>query len=153
MPCCPPGTSFQRVIPEDGAAAQAPEQVRRLIFCTGKVYYDLVKERSGQGLDEQVAITRLEQISPFPFDLIKREAEKYPGAELVWCQEEHKNMGYYDYISPRFMTILGRARPIWYVGRDPAAAPATGNRNTHLVSLKKFLDTAFNLQAFEGKTF
>uniref|UniRef100_A0A8I3S3F1 2-oxoglutarate dehydrogenase-like, mitochondrial n=2 Tax=Canis lupus familiaris TaxID=9615 RepID=A0A8I3S3F1_CANLF len=140
------GTSFQRVISEDGPAAQAPEQVRRLIFCTGKVYYDLVKERSSQGLEEQVAITRLEQISPFPFDLIKTEAEKYPGAELVWCQEEHKNMGYYDYISPRFMTILSRARPIWYVGRDPAAAPATGNRNTHLVSLKKFLDTAFNLQ-------
>uniref|UniRef100_M3Z999 oxoglutarate dehydrogenase (succinyl-transferring) n=1 Tax=Nomascus leucogenys TaxID=61853 RepID=M3Z999_NOMLE len=146
-------TSFQRVIPEDGAAARAPEQVRRLIFCTGKVYYDLVKERSSQGLEEKVAITRLEQISPFPFDLIKQEAEKYPGAELAWCQEEHKNMGYYDYISPRFMTILRRARPIWYVGRDPAAAPATGNRNTHLVSLKKFLDTAFNLQAFEGKTF
>ncbi|XP_062070398.1 2-oxoglutarate dehydrogenase-like, mitochondrial [Lepus europaeus] len=147
------GTSFQRVIPEDGAAARAPGQVRRLIFCTGKVYYDLVKERSGRGLEEQVAITRLEQISPFPFDLIKQEAERYPGAELVWCQEEHKNMGYYDYISPRFLTILGRTRPIWYVGRDPAAAPATGNRNTHLVSLKKFLDTAFNLQAFEGKTF
>uniref|UniRef100_A0A2K5HP44 2-oxoglutarate dehydrogenase-like, mitochondrial n=1 Tax=Colobus angolensis palliatus TaxID=336983 RepID=A0A2K5HP44_COLAP len=147
------GTSFQRVIPEDGAAARAPEQVQRLIFCTGKVYYDLVKERSSQGLEEKVAITRLEQISPFPFDLIKQEAEKYPGAELAWCQEEHKNMGYYDYISPRFMTILRRTRPIWYVGRDPAAAPATGNRNTHLVSLKKFLDTAFNLQAFEGKTF
>uniref|UniRef100_A0A8C8ZCK1 2-oxoglutarate dehydrogenase-like, mitochondrial n=1 Tax=Prolemur simus TaxID=1328070 RepID=A0A8C8ZCK1_PROSS len=147
------GTNFQRVIPEDGAAARAPEQVRRLVFCTGKVYYDLVRERSSQGLEEQVAITRLEQISPFPFDLVKQEAEKYPGAELAWCQEEHKNMGYYDYISPRFMTILSRARPIWYVGRDPAAAPATGNRNTHLVSLKKFLDTAFNLQAFEGKTF
>uniref|UniRef100_A0A2K5DWT8 oxoglutarate dehydrogenase (succinyl-transferring) n=1 Tax=Aotus nancymaae TaxID=37293 RepID=A0A2K5DWT8_AOTNA len=136
------GTSFQRVIPEDGVAARAPEQVRRLIFCTGKVYYDLVKERSSQGLEEKVAITRLEQ-----------EAEKYPRAELAWCQEEHKNMGYYDYISPRFMTILRRTRPIWYVGRDPAAAPATGNRNTHLVSLKKFLDTAFNLQAFKGKTF
>ncbi|KAM9618606.1 2-oxoglutarate dehydrogenase-like, mitochondrial isoform 1-T1 [Trichechus inunguis] len=144
------GTSFQRVIPEDGAAARTPEQVQRLIFCTGKVYYDLVKERSSQGLEEQVAITRLEQISPFPFDLVKQEADQYQGAELVWCQEEHKNMGYYDYISPRFMTILSRARPIWYVGRDPAAAPATGNRNTHLVSLKKFLDTAFSLQAFEG---
>uniref|UniRef100_A0A8C5KCU4 oxoglutarate dehydrogenase (succinyl-transferring) n=1 Tax=Jaculus jaculus TaxID=51337 RepID=A0A8C5KCU4_JACJA len=147
------GTSFQRVIPEDGAATRSPEQVQRLIFCTGKVYYDLVKERSSQGLEKQVAITRLEQISPFPFDLIKQEAEKYPGAELVWCQEEHKNMGYYDYISPRFMTLLGHTRPIWYIGRDPAAAPATGNRNTHLVTLRKFLDTAFNLQAFEGKTF
>lgn len=66
---CPvgaPGTSFQRVIPEDGAAVRAPEQVQRLIFCTGKVYYDLVKERSNQGLDEQVAITRLEQVRPGP---------------------------------------------------------------------------------------
>lgn len=60
--CGSPGTSFQRVIPEDGAAARAPEQVRRLIFCTGKVFYDLVKERSSQGLDECVAITRLEQV-------------------------------------------------------------------------------------------
>lgn len=56
----------------------------------------------------------LPQISPFPFDLIKQEVEKYPGAELVWCQEEHKNMGYYDYISPRFMTIVSWVRPIWY---------------------------------------
>lgn len=165
-PVHPLGTSFQRMIPEDGPAARSPGQVQRLIFCTGKVYYDLVKERGSQGLEEQVAITRLEQvclgllsagmvvmdrfnspvsgsghrvgaevqsrpctycpsltvhfvslppqISPFPFDLIMREAEKYSGAELVWCQEEHKNMGYYDYISPRFMTLLGRSRPIWY---------------------------------------
>lgn len=47
-----------------------------------------------------------------------REAEKYSGAELVWCQEEHKNMGYYDYISPRFMTLLGHSRPIWYCARE-----------------------------------
>lgn len=65
-PVGPPGTSFLRVIPEDGAAARAPERVRRLIFCTGKVYYDLVKERSSQGLEEQVAITRLEQVQPNP---------------------------------------------------------------------------------------
>lgn len=56
------GTSFQRLIPEDGPAAHSPEQVQRLIFCTGKVYYDLVKERSSQGLEKQVAITRLEQV-------------------------------------------------------------------------------------------
>ncbi|XP_016288226.1 2-oxoglutarate dehydrogenase-like, mitochondrial isoform X2 [Monodelphis domestica] len=146
------GTSFRRVIPEEGAASQAPRDVKRLIFCTGKVFYDLIKERKNQDLDKQVAITRVEQISPFPFDLIKQEVEKYPEAELIWCQEEHKNMGYYDYISPRFLTV-SQARPIWYVGRDPAAAPATGNKNAHLVSLKKFLDTAFNLKAFDGKTF
>uniref|UniRef100_A0A8B9QJS9 2-oxoglutarate dehydrogenase-like, mitochondrial n=1 Tax=Apteryx owenii TaxID=8824 RepID=A0A8B9QJS9_APTOW len=147
------GTTFQRVIPENGLAAHTPHEVRRVIFCTGKVYYDLVKERKSQDLEKQVAITRLEQISPFPFDLLKEELEKYPGADLVWCQEEHKNSGYYDYVKPRFRTIVNHTRPIWYVGREPAAAAATGNKNTHLVSLRRFLDTAFNLEAFEGKTF
>ncbi|XP_065526860.1 2-oxoglutarate dehydrogenase-like, mitochondrial isoform X2 [Lathamus discolor] len=147
------GTTFQRVIPENGLAAHAPHDVKRVIFCTGKVYYDLVKERKNQDLEKQVAITRLEQISPFPFDLLKEELEKYPGADLVWCQEEHKNSGYYDYVKPRFRTIVNHTRPIWYVGREPAAAAATGNKNTHLVSLRRFLDTAFNLEAFEGKTF
>ncbi|NXL68585.1 OGDHL protein, partial [Chordeiles acutipennis] len=146
------GTTFQRVIPENGLAAHAPQEVRRVIFCTGKVYYDLVKERKNQDLEKQVAITRLEQISPFPFDLLKEELEKYPDADLVWCQEEHKNSGYYDYVKPRFRTIVNHTRPIWYVGREPAAAAATGNKNTHLVSLGRFLDTAFNLEAFEGKT-
>nr|XP_006112456.1 2-oxoglutarate dehydrogenase-like, mitochondrial [Pelodiscus sinensis] len=147
------GTSFRRVIAEDGAAAKTPNEVKRVIFCTGKVYYDLIKERKSQDLEKQVAITRLEQISPFPFDLVKEELEKYPGAELVWCQEEHKNIGYYDYVKPRFRTIVNHTRPIWYVGREPAAAPATGNKNAHLVSLRRFLDTAFNLDAFEGKKF
>ncbi|NXW51851.1 OGDHL protein, partial [Nyctiprogne leucopyga] len=146
------GTTFQRVIPENGPAAHAPHEVKRVIFCTGKVYYDLVKERKNQDLEKQVAITRLEQISPFPFDLLKEELEKYPDADLVWCQEEHKNSGYYDYVKPRFRTIVNHTRPIWYVGREPAAAAATGNKNTHLVSLRRFLDTAFNLEAFEGKT-
>ncbi|XP_010287292.1 PREDICTED: 2-oxoglutarate dehydrogenase-like, mitochondrial, partial [Phaethon lepturus] len=147
------GTTFQRIIPENGLAAHAPHEVKRVIFCTGKVYYDLVKERKNQDLEKQVAITRLEQISPFPFDLLKEELEKYPGADLLWCQEEHKNSGYYDYVKPRFRTIVNHTRPIWYVGREPAAAAATGNKNTHLVSLRRFLDTAFNLEAFEGKTF
>uniref|UniRef100_A0A8C3E2U3 2-oxoglutarate dehydrogenase-like, mitochondrial n=1 Tax=Corvus moneduloides TaxID=1196302 RepID=A0A8C3E2U3_CORMO len=147
------GTTFQRVIPENGLAAQAPHEVKRVIFCTGKVYYDLVKERKNQDLEKQVAITRLEQISPFPFDLLKEELDKYPTADLVWCQEEHKNSGYYDYVKPRFRTIVNHTRPIWYVGREPAAAAATGNKNMHLVSLRRFLDTAFNLEAFEGKTF
>lgn len=53
------------------------------------------------------------QISPFPFDLVRAEAEKYASAELVWCQEEHKNMGYYDYVRPRFLTVVANKRPIW----------------------------------------
>ncbi|XP_042288705.1 2-oxoglutarate dehydrogenase-like, mitochondrial [Thunnus albacares] len=145
------GTTFKRIIPDVGAASQSPGQVKRVIFCTGKVYYELAKERKRQNLERDIAIIRLEQISPFPFDLVRAEAEKYANAELVWCQEEHKNMGYYDYVRPRFLTVVANKKPIWYVGRDPAAAPATGNKSTHLNELKRFMDTAFNLSAFEGR--
>ncbi|XP_025778855.1 2-oxoglutarate dehydrogenase, mitochondrial [Puma concolor] len=134
------GTHFQRVIPEDGLAAQNPANVRRLLFCTGKVYYDLTRERKARGMAEQVAITRIEQLSPFPFDLLLQEVRKYPNAELAWCQEEHKNQGYYDYVKPRLRTTISRAKPVWYAGRDPAAAPATGNKKTHLTELQRLLE-------------
>ncbi|XP_066534604.1 2-oxoglutarate dehydrogenase-like, mitochondrial [Hoplias malabaricus] len=147
------GTKFRRVIPDNGAASENPGKVKRVIFCTGKIYYELLKERKQLKLEDTVAIVRLEQISPFPFDIIKAEVELYANAELLWCQEEHKNMGYYDYVRPRFLTVLSNKRPIWYVGRDPAAAPATGNKFTHLAELKRFMDTAFNLTAFEGRCF
>ncbi|XP_051496732.1 2-oxoglutarate dehydrogenase complex component E1 isoform X2 [Apus apus] len=144
-----PGTHFLRVIPDGGPAAQSPEQVKRVLFCTGKVYYDLTRERKARQMEADVAITRVEQLSPFPFDLLQREAEKYPAAELVWCQEEHKNQGYYDYVKPRLRTTINRAKPVWYAGREPAAAPATGNKKTHLTELQRLLDTAFNLDAFK----
>uniref|UniRef100_A0A8C1Q2W9 2-oxoglutarate dehydrogenase complex component E1 n=1 Tax=Cyprinus carpio TaxID=7962 RepID=A0A8C1Q2W9_CYPCA len=144
-----PGTHFQRVIPDDGLVTQNPSEVKRIVFCTGKVYYELTRERKARNMDDSVAITRIEQLSPFPFDLVKAETEKYPNADLVWCQEEHKNQGYYDYVKPRMRTTINRAKPVWYAGREPASAPATGNKNTHLLELKRFLDTAFNLDAFK----
>uniref|UniRef100_A0A6Q2YTK8 2-oxoglutarate dehydrogenase complex component E1 n=1 Tax=Esox lucius TaxID=8010 RepID=A0A6Q2YTK8_ESOLU len=146
-----PGTEFQRLIPEKGPAANNPSGVKRVIFCTGKVYYELTKERSARGMEDTVAITRMEQLSPFPFDLVKAESEKYPDADLVWCQEEHKNQGYYDYVKPRIRTTIHRAKPVWYAGRPPAAAPATGNKKAHLVELKNFLDNAFNLDAVKDQ--
>ncbi|XP_030626083.1 oxoglutarate (alpha-ketoglutarate) dehydrogenase a (lipoamide) isoform X1 [Chanos chanos] len=144
-----PGTHFQRLIPEEGVATQNPAEVKRIIFCTGKVYYELTRERKQRDMENTVAIARIEQLSPFPFDLVKAETEKYPNAELVWCQEEQKNQGYYDYVKPRMRTTIDRTKPVWYAGRDPAAAPATGNKNTHLMELKRFLDAAFNLDAFK----
>ncbi|NXF40851.1 ODO1 protein, partial [Nyctibius bracteatus] len=144
-----PGTHFLRVIPDGGPAAQSPQQVKRVLFCTGKVYYDLTRERKARQMEADVAITRVEQLSPFPFDLLQREAEKYPAAELVWCQEEHKNQGYYDYVKPRLRTTINRAKPVWYAGREPAAAPATGNKKTHLTELQRLLDMAFDLDAFK----
>ncbi|XP_028313717.1 2-oxoglutarate dehydrogenase, mitochondrial isoform X3 [Gouania willdenowi] len=146
-----PGTHFQRLIPESGAAAQSPHAVKRLIFCTGKVYYELTKERKSREMEDSVAIARIEQLSPFPFDQVKAESERFSNADLVWCQEEHKNQGYYDYVKPRIRTTIQRAKPVWYAGRDPAAAPATGNKNTHLVELRRFLDMAFDLQAFQDQ--
>uniref|UniRef100_A0A3Q2WHB8 2-oxoglutarate dehydrogenase complex component E1 n=1 Tax=Haplochromis burtoni TaxID=8153 RepID=A0A3Q2WHB8_HAPBU len=146
-----PGTHFQRLIPEVGVAAERPEAVKRLIFCTGKVYYELTKERKSRGLEDTVAISRIEQLSPFPFDQVKAETERFPNADLVWCQEEHKNQGYYDYVKPRIRTTTQKAKPVWYAGRDPAAAPATGNKNTHLIELRRFLDTAFHLDAFRDQ--
>lgn len=131
------GTKFKRLIPDEGPAGQDPARVKRVIFCSGKVYYDLAKERKQRKLEGEVALIRLEQvrkslpseqskpsragliylsfpqISPFPFDLVRTEAEKYVDAELVWCQEEHKNMGYYDYVRPRFLTVLANRKPIW----------------------------------------
>ncbi|XP_073951151.1 oxoglutarate dehydrogenase Nc73EF isoform X2 [Choristoneura fumiferana] len=106
------GTNFRRVIPEEGAASENPANVKKLAFCTGRVYYDLIKERRERGLEKDIAIVRLEQISPFPYDLIKAEAAKYSNAQLVWSQEEHKNMGSWSYIEPRFRTLLQNQRQI-----------------------------------------
>ncbi|XP_055079996.1 oxoglutarate (alpha-ketoglutarate) dehydrogenase a (lipoamide) isoform X1 [Periophthalmus magnuspinnatus] len=124
-----PGTHFQRLIPEGGAAAQNPQSVKRVLFCTGKVFYELNKERKLRGLEDQVAIARVEQLSPFPFDQVKAEVERFPNADLVWCQEEHKNQGYYDYVKPRIRTTIQRTKPVWYAGRgDQPLLPATGTK-------------------------
>ncbi|XP_020278096.1 2-oxoglutarate dehydrogenase, mitochondrial isoform X3 [Pseudomyrmex gracilis] len=105
-------TQFLRVIPEEGTAAENPNGVKRLLFCSGKVYYDLKKARAERKLDDKIAIARVEQISPFPYDLVKKEAEKYPNAELVWSQEEHKNQGAWTYVQPRFHTALSGGRKV-----------------------------------------
>ncbi|XP_015438559.1 PREDICTED: 2-oxoglutarate dehydrogenase, mitochondrial isoform X1 [Dufourea novaeangliae] len=138
-------TEFLRVIPEEGAAAQSPSSVKRLVFCSGKVFYDLKKARTEKQLDGKVAIARVEQISPFPYDLIKKESAKYPNAELVWAQEEPKNQGAWTYVQPRFHTALNGVRSVSYVGRPTAASPATGSKMQHLKELKQLLDDSFDV--------
>uniref|UniRef100_H2ZNK4 2-oxoadipate dehydrogenase complex component E1 n=1 Tax=Ciona savignyi TaxID=51511 RepID=H2ZNK4_CIOSA len=138
-----PGTEFQRIIPENGPAAQNPEKCRRIIFCTGKVYYEILKERSDRGLVEDVAITRIEQIAPFPFDLVQAEMNKYPNAGIHWLQEEHKNMGFYDYCKPRLRTACSWTRRIHYTGRKPESAAAAGSKAEHLKQQKSLYDDAF----------
>ncbi|XP_071653270.1 2-oxoglutarate dehydrogenase complex component E1 isoform X5 [Temnothorax longispinosus] len=137
-------TQFLRVIPEEGAATQNPNGVKKLLFCSGKVYYDLKKARTERKLDDKIAIARVEQISPFPYDLVKKEAAKYPNAELIWSQEEHKNQGAWTYVQPRFHTALNGTRNVVYAGRPTASSPATGSKMQHLKELKQLLDDSLN---------
>merc|ERR1719162_2624937 len=94
--------------------------------------YDMIKLRDEQGIDD-VAIARVEQISPFPFDLVHRHADEFPNAEVVWCQEEPKNQGSWSYVRRRIETALGKsdnhagARPR-FVGRPASASTATGDK-------------------------
>ncbi|XP_046456292.1 2-oxoglutarate dehydrogenase, mitochondrial-like isoform X8 [Daphnia pulex] len=138
-------TGFKRVIPEAGLAASQPEAVRKVIFCSGKIYYELKKAREDRGLDSAVAITRIEQICPFPFDLIRDEINKYPNAELKWAQEEHKNMGVWSFVQPRFHTAMqgSSERRLSYVGRGVSASPATGSKRQHLKEAAQLLEDAF----------
>uniref|UniRef100_A0A0N8A3B5 2-oxoglutarate dehydrogenase, mitochondrial n=1 Tax=Daphnia magna TaxID=35525 RepID=A0A0N8A3B5_9CRUS len=138
-------TEFKRAIPETGVAANDPGSVRKVIFCSGKVYYELKKAREERGLDNTVAITRIEQICPFPFDLIRDEINKYPNAELKWVQEEHKNMGAWSFVQPRFETAMQKSseRRLSYVGRGVSASPATGSKRQHLKEAAQLLADAF----------
>jgi len=141
---------FHRLIPEAGAAVEDPEQVKRVIFCSGKIYYELKKTREERGLDSSVAIARVEQLCPFPFDQVRDEIAKYPNADLTWVQEEHKNLGPWSFVQPRFQTALEHVEaesptkaPIRYVGREVSASPATGSKRQHLKELAHMLDSAF----------
>ncbi|XP_018300416.1 2-oxoglutarate dehydrogenase, mitochondrial isoform X6 [Mycetomoellerius zeteki] len=137
-------TQFLRVIPEEGTSTQNPNGVKRLLFCSGKVYYDLKKARTERKLEDKIAIARVEQISPFPYDLVKIEAAKYPNAELIWAQEEPKNQGAWTYVQPRFHTALNGIRNVVYAGRPTASSPATGSKMQHLKELKQLLDDSLN---------
>eukprot|EP00043_Microstomoeca_roanoka_P016137 m.163883 g.163883 ORF g.163883 m.163883 type:complete len:1002 (+) comp16396_c8_seq1:253-3258(+) len=139
-----PGTRFRRFIPEqDSQVLSEPEKIRRLVLCSGKVYYDLLQYRQEHGITD-VAIGRVEQISPFPFDLVHRHADNFPNAEIVWCQEEPKNMGAWFYVQPRIETALKHSthhvgvRPR-YIGRAPNASVATGDKKMHLYEQNKLV--------------
>eukprot|EP00096_Caligus_rogercresseyi_P002084 TRINITY_DN1387_c0_g2_i2.p1 TRINITY_DN1387_c0_g2~~TRINITY_DN1387_c0_g2_i2.p1 ORF type:complete len:1006 (-),score=256.82 TRINITY_DN1387_c0_g2_i2:757-3774(-) len=141
-----PGSEFQRMIIESGTASNSPHNVKKLIFCTGKVYYDLIKARRAAGLEDVIAISTIEQICPFPYDLVKKECEKYPNASLVCCQEEHKNQGIWSYVHPRFQTAVGGyERMVSYVGRDVSSSPATGSKPMHVKEFNAFIDEAMSL--------
>ncbi|MFZ1415045.1 MAG: 2-oxoglutarate dehydrogenase E1 component [Defluviicoccus sp.] len=139
-----PQSRFQRVIPEiDPLAGDA--SVRRIVFCNGKVFYDLVKERRERGIDD-VAILRVEQLYPWPRLRVMAEIGRYPNAEVVWCQEESANMGAWMFVLPRLMNILDELkrdqRVPAYAGRKASASPATGLLKIHEAEQRRLVEDA-----------
>ena len=141
------GTKFQFVIPEIDELAP-PEEIRRVIICSGKVYYDLLQERRAKGI-ANIAIVRLEQMYPFPQLTLGRILAPYVNADVVWCQEEPENMGAWTFVDRRIENVLGRLdmkvrRPA-YVGREAAASPATGLARTHMAQQSRLVATVLGL--------
>jgi 2-oxoglutarate dehydrogenase E1 component len=148
------GTSFHRILYDD--AQMLPDQkiklvadskIRRVILCSGKIYYDLYEEREKRGIDD-VYIMRLEQLYPVPMKALVQELGRFKQAEFVWCQEEPRNMGAWHFIEPYLEWVFNQVgathkRPR-YAGRPAAAATATGLMSKHLAQLKAFLDEALN---------
>jgi 2-oxoglutarate dehydrogenase E1 component len=119
--------SFQPVI-DDPLETLVPDQVRRVVFCSGKLYYDLV----GQERNGQVALVRVEELYPWPHEAVGAILDRYSGAEeVVWAQEEPKNMGAWAFVAPRLRAAVGNAMPIRYIGRPERASPAEGYASAH----------------------
>jgi 2-oxoglutarate decarboxylase len=136
---------FQPVIDDHEVANR--EAVRRIILCSGKVYYDLNVARKKSG-DERVAILRLEQFYPYPEQRLREIFSSYPNAaQLVWTQEEPQNMGGWNFVQPRLMNLLPKCERPYYVGRAPSASPATGSYTIHEMEQRRLVDQALTEDA------
>jgi 2-oxoglutarate dehydrogenase E1 component len=146
------GTFFHRVLWDDaqriGESVKLvkEDKIRRVILCSGKVYYDLFEEREKRGIDD-VYLMRVEQLYPFPVKSLATELARFKKADVVWCQEEPKNMGAWMFVEPYLEWVLKTAgckvdRPR-YAGRPASAATATGLMVKHTAQLQAFLDEAF----------
>ena len=147
------GTSFHRLLWDDAEALKnekiklvKDDKIRRVVLCTGKVYYDLYEEREKRGIDD-VYLLRVEQLYPFPLKALVTEMSRFKKADVVWCQEEPKNMGSWTFVEPYLEWVIGQSsakvKRARYVGRPASAATATGLMSKHLAQLQAFLDEAF----------
>ncbi|WP_170402730.1 2-oxoglutarate dehydrogenase E1 component [Ruegeria arenilitoris] len=151
------GSSFHRVLWDDAQQGNSDtklvkdDKIKRVVMCSGKVYYDLLEERDARGIDD-VYLMRIEQFYPFPAHSLINELERFKGAEMVWCQEEPKNQGAWTFIEPNIEWVLTRigakhTRPL-YVGRATSASPATGLASQHKAQQEALVNEALSI---EGK--
>ncbi|MCT4656198.1 MAG: 2-oxoglutarate dehydrogenase E1 component [Cohaesibacter sp.] len=146
-------STFHRVLwddaqsnPDANIKLVEDSKIRRVILCTGKVYYDLLEEREKRGIND-VYLLRVEQLYPFPAKALIKELSRFAQADMVWCQEEPKNQGSWFFVEPYLEWVLNQinaqTKRAAYVGRPASAATATGLMSKHLAQLQAFLDDAF----------
>jgi 2-oxoglutarate dehydrogenase E1 component len=132
---------FQAVI-DDAAVADRRDDVRRLVLCTAKIYYDLLAARQA-GAD--VALVRVDELYPWPGDAVAEIVDRYPNLEdVVWAQEEPKNMGAWSYVSPQLRVATGNMLTIRYIGRSERASPAEGYSKAHEEEQKRIVAEVLN---------
>ncbi len=150
-----PGSSFHRVLWDDaqykpGSTVElVPDaQIKRVVLCSGKVYYDLLEEREKREIND-IYLLRVEQFYPFPAKSLIKELSRFKQAEMVWCQEEPKNMGAWLFIEPNIEWVLNHIEAEYrrphYVGRHATASTATGLMSKHMAELALFLDEALTI--------
>ncbi|SLM35952.1 2-oxoglutarate dehydrogenase e1 component [Lasallia pustulata] len=144
---------FQWIIPdpEHNKTIAAPEEIERVILCTGQVYVALHKHRANKEY-KNAAITRIEQLNPFPWAQLRENLDMYPNAKnIVWCQEEPLNAGAWSFTQPRIETLLNETehhnrKHVLYAGRNPSASVATGLKSTHMKEEMDLLEHAFSVK-------
>jgi 2-oxoglutarate dehydrogenase E1 component len=150
-----PGSSFHRVFRDQAECVPgattvklvSDDQIKRVILCTGKVYFDLMDEREKRN-ESRVQMLRLEQLYPFPSEVLAEELRRFPDAEIIWCQEEPKNQGAWTFVQPRIAETITGLNRTWtprYVGRPEYASTAAGLASQHAAELHAFLDEALTL--------
>jgi len=149
-----PNTAFHRLLwddaqllPNEKIKLVADDKIRRVVLCSGKVYYDLYEEREKRGIDD-IYLLRVEQLYPFPTKALMAELSRFKQAEIVWCQEEPRNMGGWFFVDTFITWVLNQIgaknRHARYAGRPASAATASGLMPKHLAQLKQFLDEALS---------
>ncbi len=143
---------FREVIddPAFGPGGRSPATTRRVLLCSGKVYYTLLEAREDSGFDD-VPILRLEELHPFPFDQLTPILARYGASEVAWVQEEPWNMGGWSFVSERLRRVLGPDKSLRYIGRRESASPATGSYRLHEEEQAEFVREAFALKAMPRK--
>ncbi|MCU0646800.1 MAG: 2-oxoglutarate dehydrogenase E1 component [Gemmatimonadaceae bacterium] len=140
--------TFQAVV-DDPTADGRRDEVRRVVFCTGKVYYDL----AAAPRPSSVALVRIEQLYPWPHEAIQRAMDRYPAIEqVVWCQEEPRNMGAWTFVQPRLRASAGAAVGVRYVGRGERASPAEGHLDAHKHEQERIVRDALDVSDDDALT-